>query len=446
MAMTKRQKAKLTAYIDKQDRAREPVFVGRDDLFELVKGNARAAAAGDAEGRTICLSGPPGVGKTAFLSELSRRAAPQMACIDVQPGDLRDPPLVLAEIATQIPKPWRPRASVLKRMFKGIEGLALSFAAGNAQVSASLAFRERAFAGQGGMPWGELARALRGAPDDAVICLIVDEAQSISASRGETGNEVLRTLHMGPPRSHSGPPVFALLAGLPNTPDVIAESISRLAVDNERIIPNLEESQSAAYVERVLNHFEASRRDPGRAPLSEWVVRESGDFPHHLRNAMSAVAEGMRDADSVTLAEMDGASVASALATRRRAYYEKRMKGGIGLVKPDLAKLLKEWRKGGRPHDRDAAVLALRAFIRDGLDSDQRNSLAEEGVKTGAQMFDRLVRNGVLIVDGESGAKCPIDSMLSWLESDGREHKLRSGFPALPHPPPRTAGIRFPSP
>lgn len=75
MPLTEAQREALQAYSEKKDRGREPVFVGREDLFDLAAGNARAASRGDAEGRTVCIAGPPGIGETAFLREMRERTA-----------------------------------------------------------------------------------------------------------------------------------------------------------------------------------------------------------------------------------------------------------------------------------------------------------------------------------------------------------------------------------
>ena len=71
---------KVQDYVDAGDRGEEPVYVGREDLFDKVARMAgkvarmaRSAVRGQTDSRTIVVSGAPGAGKTAFVRELTRR-------------------------------------------------------------------------------------------------------------------------------------------------------------------------------------------------------------------------------------------------------------------------------------------------------------------------------------------------------------------------------------
>jgi len=99
----------LRSYIIAGHRGREPVFVGRKTLFDLVEDNIQSLRNGQIEGRTICLSGPPGIGKTAFLRELKNRYEdPFKSTLVVQTSSssLHNPSELVADIIEQFSDNW----------------------------------------------------------------------------------------------------------------------------------------------------------------------------------------------------------------------------------------------------------------------------------------------------------------------------------------------------
>lgn len=447
MPLTDVQRAKLEKYVKKGDRGREPVFVGREDLLKLVMDNADAAADGDLEGRTVCIAGPPGVGKTAFLAELMRRAKasgpeadPPAACVSVDPDALAVPHLVMDAISKQLPDDWG--SSAVKKLGEAA-GRIRSFSF----LGAGASWKGGGDPGEGAssMPWGALDQAMQGFPPKGVICLTVDEAQGIADTSDRKLNVLLRSLHMGPPPGYSGPAVLVVLAGLPNTPDVVEKSISRMAGGNQRSMPNLTRRDSELYVRHVLNHFEVPHAEPGRAALTEWIVRESGNFPHHLRNAMESIAEGLLDADSPALSDLDGMKVENALRERRETYYRRRTEGAIGHIKKELGRKLREWRKGPRPRDKEEGEAALQDFMNSELDARTLRLMEGRGVGDSAGLIDETIRKGVLMTDPEcGGCRCPIDSLISWMENG--EHSFGRPFPTLGGANPRKAVGSSPTP
>lgn len=437
MPLTEQQRRKLLAYIEQKDRETEPVYVGREDLFELVAGNARAAARGNAAGRTVCIAGPPGVGKTAFLTELARRAEkmdPPMACVSVDPDCLGAPHLVMDAISKQPPDDWGPDAI-------GKVGKAAGRIRSLSILGVGASWEGDGDPGEGAstMPWGALDQAMKGSPPKSVICLAVDEAQKLSDTPGSDHNVLLRSLHMGPPPNYAGPPVFAVLAGLLDTPDVLGRSVSRLAGGNMQYMQCLDDDESPRYVQGTLDHFEVQGVDPGRAALTKWIAGECGGFPHHLRGAMESVADGLLKADSLTLSDLDGALVRTALRERRERYYRKRIEGAAGHVKRKLGELLLEWGKGPRPRDRHEGEAALMDFMDNELDEGTLRLMRHRGVGHSADLIDQMVRNGLLMTDAEGGGcRCPIDSLAAWMEKG--EHAFRRPFPELAGPGRRNAG------
>jgi len=100
MGLTTHQRKRLEGYIERRDRGTEPVFVGRKDMFALVDSNARSAEQYGSEGLTVCITGPPGIGKTAFLKELEKRGSPEGTLyVRVSPYEFHNPQAVVAKTA-----------------------------------------------------------------------------------------------------------------------------------------------------------------------------------------------------------------------------------------------------------------------------------------------------------------------------------------------------------
>lgn len=439
MPLTPAQRERLQKYRRTGDRGREPLFVGRGDLFTLVADNADAAARGDVEGRTVCIAGPPGIGKTAFLGELAERSrsadgwgGPPTACVSVSPVDLPSPPRVLAAIAAQLPKEWRPSLDAMKGALKRLSGVDVGIGAGGFTFSASASWQEKPMDSPT-MPWAELTEAIARMPTGAAICLLIDEAHTLRNTPGEERNVLLQSLHMGPPPMGDGappPPVFAVLAGHIQTPEVLEASVSqRYATGNLRYMGNLSKDESLSYVLGTLPHLQGDGPDPGRNAVARWVVGECGGFPHHLRNAMESLAEGILRADSTLLADLDGGFVADDLGGRRELYYEARAKGAIALAGPEVGALLRDWSQRSAPVDERQGLLELSKLLA-GLPKAVRGGMARQGVGDGRALMAEMVRRGALMTDrAGGGCRCPIGSLSGWLEN--QEHVVQAPFPNL---------------
>ena len=237
----------------------------------------------------------------------------------------------------------------------------------------------------------------------------------------------------GAPRlpNRSPPPVFAVLAGHTHTPTVLEPSISqRYATGNLRYMEPLSPDESRDYVLGVLGHLGSVGGRSEKAALADWVAGECGGFPHHLRNAMEAVARGMLRADSLRLADLDGGLVAGDLRERRESYYRLRAEGPVATLARALGPLLSDWSGRDRPVGDAEAEEELDGLVH-GLPDKVRRRLAEADVGSGRGLMDEMVRGGVLMpdaVDGR-GCRCPIDSMVKWLERGS--HAGRAPFPNL---------------
>ena len=125
MALSQDHRDALTEYVGLGERALEPVFVGRESFFDRVR-SASAAALRGVPGTTMCLYGPPGVGKTAFIAALEQRqreddSLPQV--VRVAPGELREPRYVLRRVASAIFADDSEAEKVVRWFTGGLESL-----------------------------------------------------------------------------------------------------------------------------------------------------------------------------------------------------------------------------------------------------------------------------------------------------------------------------------
>lgn len=443
MPLTDFQKGLIEDYAALGDREHEPVFVGRENLFDLVASNARMASQGHAKGRTICIAGPPGVGKTAFLSELKRRVetpewrGPPTACVSVPAANLHSPGLVLATIASQMPEAWRRGEAEARKLLGRLTGAGVGFGAFGFSLSASAAWDAAKPESDPTMPWMKAAEIpdKDKTPSSFAICLLVDEAHSLRPSPGETINRLLQSLHEGPPSGGGALAAFAVLAGHTHTPEVLEKSLSRrLADGNLQYMESLSEADSLRYVEGTLDHLGVSRTEPGRNALAYWIVRECAGFPHHLRNAMSAVAEGMLRTNSPRLADLNGGFVSERLRTGREEYYAQRTEGALSDAKPQIGALLRDWGRRNAPLGKAEAKDALDDLLAT-LPQSRRKRMGKAGVEDGEDLMREMIGNGALMPTAKGGVRgCPIDSLIAWMETDGQGHAMRAPFPALPAP------------
>ena len=414
--MDKALKVKIERYVNRSDREIEPVFVGRQDLFRTVAAAANACADGHPRGQTVCLAGPPGIGKTAFLTELRTRGlsgdwgGPPVLMAEVSPAKLHDPHFVLAAVARALPTSWR--NALDERTRQSVQDLirrVVSISAFGAQITLSSPNQATEFLWEG-------IQRLTPKDQEAVLCICVDEAHQLKPTPGGQHNEVLAELHFGCPQD--SPPTFALLAGHSQTPNVIETSVSRrLATERLVHMQPLSRSESIEYVRRTLDY--CGVRGVGRRRFAEWAADECEGFPHHLRNVMAAVGEEMLRSDAADLSKLDLKRIAADVGRRRTVYYSARL-SGLEAARPLINRLLQMW--ADKP-------VALDRAMRDAFDAmgscsvDDQRFLAGAGLDNYVQLVDRMITKGFLAAVDRDGLKwsCIVPSLCEYARTDRHE-------------------------
>ncbi len=441
--MDSEQRKKLRGYAAQEDRKPEPVFVGREDLFRVVEKNIRSVKSdGFSTGSTVCLTGPPGAGKSAFVNELKKRKDFEeftAHCVEINRADLYHPGCVLATFANAV------KGFEFEEKFQNrLSGFGIGFSLpGGGGGRASLSWNPKSRPPFTSFPadlFREGAKKLlkRG---DAFI-LVIDEAQNIKNTPGSRANDLLAHLHQGLEL-----PIVPVLAGLPNTQENLRETISRFSYGNEPLMVGLEDSEALEYAEAMLDWLGAEGTPAQRQALADWIVgqcgagrdREAGAkrqrgqpgaWPHHLSNAMKAVAEGLLAADSMRLEELDSEAVRTSLARRRADYYESRYRSqdALALCRDSTRAVLAEASADPIPgHEMPQKVLEI--FNRPAVMGETPN---HPGVSD-LQFYNALRLGGLLAQrrtpQGAREWVCPIASMARYIETG--DHDLAEPFPDL---------------
>ena len=287
------------------DRTPPVVFAGREDEFSLLNGALHGVQRGEL-GHTVVIQGVPGAGKTALLNEYATRllasddAGRLVVPVPLTPGVLDSPPAAMVE---EIDKEFREFCSsddVARRTNRAVGGATLAaralFAALTKKDLAS--FRPSAKAPDS-LPIAIADYvAFRFNRRDSTIMLLVDEAQNLLDSSRVRRH--LDVLHQG---VRGRTKMLLACFGLQNTVDRLRElGLSRLASGHARTIGVLSNENARQCVmgtlEVALADYTFDEGALGENPRSRWIseasdaiLDESANFPQHLTNGCSALAE-----------------------------------------------------------------------------------------------------------------------------------------------------------
>ena len=316
------------------DRAAPVVFAGRAAEFALLESAVRGVQRGE-NGRTVVVQGVPGVGKTALRDEFAARLLAH---------DANDGKAVIPVQLNASSLGFKPGA-IVEQIDRAFRALASSDwwqrAMGRAAAGAHF-LGNALFAAATRKDIGDFTAASR-APDSlgvvlddyvsqrlgrrgSTIVLLVDEAQNLQDT--STVRTHLEELHND---GAGETPMMLACFGLGNTVDRLAElGLSRLARGHVRSIGVLSNEEARQAVVGTLEDVLAGHTFKGRE-RSKWIsdaanviLEDSGNFPHHLTNGCSALAQ------AVLLDGIDAAPPVNGVRERargyRQEYYEARLR------------------------------------------------------------------------------------------------------------------------
>ena len=308
-------RSSLTSLAKTGDRVSPSVFAGRDDEFELL-GDALLAARRGEVGRTVVVSGVPGVGKTALMNEYANRLMASEVAGDgggspvipvpLRSGDINAPPAGLMQamdrqfVALGPSRSWRRAANRFSAKASWL-GNALTAIATKKNIHE---FRRSAQAPDSlDTALAEYA-ATRFGVKSSTFVLLVDEAQNIPNTDRVKAH--LEAMHLGIGGSTK---VQLVCFGLGNTVKHLAElGLSRLASGHARSIGALSDASARTVVEgtvgnaltaHAFDHGASDERERGsvQGACEKWIataanviLSESANFPHHLANGCHSLA------------------------------------------------------------------------------------------------------------------------------------------------------------
>lgn len=285
------------------DRAAPVVFAGRAAEFALLESAVRGVQRGE-NGRTVVVQGVPGVGKTALRDEFAARSLAR---------DANDGKAVMPVKLNASSLGFKPIAIVeqVDRAFRALDSSDW-WAASRAPDSLGVVLDD--YVGE------RLGR--RG----STIALLVDEAQNLQDT--PTVRAHLEELHND---GAGETPMMLVCFGLGNTVDRLTDlGLSRLASGHVRTIGVLSNEEARQAVVGTLEDalaghtFDERERSNWINDAANVILEDSGNFPHHLTNGCSALAQ------AVLLDGIDAAPPVSVVRERsrdyRQEYYEARLR------------------------------------------------------------------------------------------------------------------------
>lgn len=384
---------RLLDFADLVDRGETPFFVGRHDELrrlarqaELVVTHWRRSS--DVSGRTIVITGCPGMGKSALLRHFAATRCNQ-------PDDPASPLAVVMDVADlhdvgNIADAFRKAAREKVRMRRLLDAI-------GADVTKRLK-AERTMDALAEAYYGE-ARGVR------PVALLVDEIQNVDSRC----RDALSKLHNGT----LGLPVLPIFAGLNDSLDALRRhGISRLGDEARINLQPLSQADSRRAAHELFERF----RVAGEATVKErWVSSIAADslgFPQHLHVGLKAAARVLAEHEGTAMADGLRSALAKGAAART-AYYRNRLNSEVRAHGKALVDLVGAVAGSDSPMGR--GDLLAHAFKRMRETSAFGKPTEEDAVR----FVDDLIHDGVLQENAEgTGYVVPIPSMQKWILDD----------------------------
>ena len=403
---------RLEDYIRAGDRDIEPVFVGREALFERADASLQNALRGRHGSLTIAIGGAPGAGKSAFVAECVRRhrIASDAVPVELHYDKLRPGNLVLT-LAAALGEATAERTSHTHGA-RGRVSLGMASAdASAADVTERPGLVERAER-EGIVPWRTIRDAFGNRLAGRPILLFLDEAQNFTKA-GNGNCNMPGELHQGPPKGEGCIPIIPVYTGLADTGSILRHEAGVTRSVETSMIPlgGLTPAESTEYVRKVAGEYLGATGRKGQvSALYRWLVSEGDRWPQHMRSANAALAECMLEADSHDLADIDPERLLVTAERRRNAFYQDRADGVMEDRFRDVADAVVR---------RAAAAEGSMLYPLEELASDLLQAKLDP--PTGRDFLTAMIHAGMLQKGAGRLLVCPIPSMGRWLET-GQHH------------------------
>lgn len=367
----------LREFANRRDRDRSPIFAGRENELAWLTRRVESMRAdwkrhGDVSAPIHTVVGCPGIGKTALAREFERRLEGEYLVVPADLSAMRSIEHLEA----------RARASAGAKWFADAMSLIPDGVFANA---ASLA-----------KEWETESRIARKG-----VVVLADEAQML----GKRHADVLNAMHTG----FGKQPIFPVFFGLSNTHAALeGAGLSRIDPANRMALDLLPERESAAVVARFEDMLDV--RVP--ASIRERLIGESSGFPQHLFSGLRAVAGEILRAQTRGR-DIEPRRIFEKARSFREAYYEDRVGTGVG-DHVDIAAEIAD-RTARRPMKRARVVEAVKKAL---VGRAPEWALGPHIADEARDLFDEMVKRGVLSPRDDQTYATPIPSFLTWLRDN----------------------------
>ncbi len=418
----------LAKFIRDDDRAFNPIFVGRDDIMDKIRLLAHDIAWHDPEspdrrparGKMQLIQGAPGIGKTSLLYRLA------MQCRPLEAREANYPYVLPVTIPASSLLSLGLVADSISRALR-----ALDKTGSNAVRKAIGGVVERLTALHISMPGGgglgfsldrKEAKRMPAVPDlppGCAILLLIDEIQTVpSRAQG-----VLQYLEDG----SDGMPILPVLAGLSNSSHVLQEAgISRLAGKSVIHPPALGPTDVHQALTAFVKRFGITATDDTQESWAGALWQWSRGWPKHMQNALGILGEHLLDTGG-NLNDLQPLAIQPDIVAARQAYYRQRLGSWSGQA-ARIGRFMARLGRDPMPEDQVEHIL-------------HETGLVAERSLTRSPVLTTMLRLGLLDVvqAGTDLLACPIPSLRSFVVAQtgtplhtAAQTGTRSAFTSLP--------------
>ena len=305
--------AKISEFIEGQDRGQQPIFVGREEIIEQITKAVVRCRLNTRAGQcfTITITGPPGSGKTSLLEELNNRLGSKST------GGV-NPNQALTVVSLE-GNDLSSAVTVAGKLISGYTGEKLSVSKENTRTTSGKLGFSKLFVGRNksskdiplseqvknaGMLWLSVIDNTDINVENDVFLLLMDEAQAIQgyATEGVNGsnqNNIVMGLHAGF-KGTSGLKIVPVFAGLSDTETVLSErGVTRLGSDAVIRLGSLTQTETEELVTEWMQHesfgFNELFKESDLSRVSKIIAIASEGWPRHANICLRELGKAILD-------------------------------------------------------------------------------------------------------------------------------------------------------
>ena len=412
----------LRQFIEDEDRERPLFFAGRAKEIRGIRDKSDHVGRGRMRGQTRIITGAPGAGKTALLSQLQAlwEDDQEVRVVRLAAEVFSYPEEAIGEFLLQLDPGTARRAGATVTDTAGgrvgVSGKILGVLGAEGSVHKARAMQRshtpRSFRSASNL----LPERIR----ERTIVVLVDEAQDWAPNRTERPevprSDLLNELHMG----EHGLKLLLVAAGLGTTEDRFMElGLSRLSADAVQVLDCLSDTEQREAVDRFFEHFHVRGDAQTKARWAEALVDGAQGWPHHLTNGLRAAAEELIRAEG----DADYASLDAACtrATEYREHYYSRRIGRLAGMPAVLSAVF-----GVLDSLSGVSKRVLNDAISNAYEGDARltKEMDEDDV------LGEMQRSGLIQKDWKHLYRCPIPSLQHYVVDFCRaqDHSIQSNL------------------